>query len=347
VPEGRILERPGEADRVGEAIRGQLLERLPDRGVHVDGDRPADRGRRDGAALQDLAEHRLRGASHVRRIAREQLEEHRTERVDVARRSDDLIAGRLLGAHVVGRADAQPRLGQARPARRSHRERDAEVPHDRLPRLDQDVRGLDVAVDHAVLVRVFERARHRHREAYRLVHGQLLLAVQAIPERLAFHERHHVEEEAGGLAGVVQRQDVRVLEVGGGLDLGQEALAADDGRELGLEHLYRDLPVVPQVSREIDLGHATFAELPLDVIATGQGRVQPLDRDRVHFGGFSWGVVGARMERRPEHHTAGSSQALRRRALGRRLPARWNLRSLLMQAPCNLATSDRCLHSRL
>ena len=69
---------------------------------------------------------------------------------------------------------------------------------------------------------------------HRLVHGELRLAVQPVAQRLALHERHHVEEEPVGLAGVEERQDVRVLELRRGRDLLHEALGAEDGGQLGL-----------------------------------------------------------------------------------------------------------------
>ena len=53
-----------------------------------------------------------------------------------------------------------------------------------------------------------------------------------------------------------------MLEIGGDLDLGEEAFGADDGAEFGLEDLDGDLAVVLEVVREVDRGHAARAELP-------------------------------------------------------------------------------------
>ena len=75
-------------------------------------------------------------------------------------------------------------------------ERDAEVGHHRLPLVEQDVLGLDVAVDHALAMRVIERARDLAREPHRVVDRQLLLAVQPIAQRVALHEGHHMEHRA-------------------------------------------------------------------------------------------------------------------------------------------------------
>ena len=47
-----------------------------------------------------------------------------------------------------------------------------------------------------------------------------------------------------------------MLEPGGEPDLALEALGAERGGELGVEHLERDRPVVPEVAGEVDRGHA-------------------------------------------------------------------------------------------
>ena len=58
---------------------------------------------------------------------------------------------------------------------------------------------------------------------------QLLLPVQVVPKRLALDVGHDVVEEAAGFPGVVQRQDVRVVQRGRDLDLAQEPLRAQGG----------------------------------------------------------------------------------------------------------------------
>ena len=63
-----------------------------------------------------------------------------------------------------------------------------------------------------------------------------------------------------------------MLQVGGGLDLAQEPLGADDGGQLGPQHLERHLAVVLQVLGQVHRGHAARAELPLDAVAVGERR---------------------------------------------------------------------------
>ncbi len=99
--------------------------------------------------------------------------------------------------------------------------------------MQQDVLGLDVPVDDAVAVGIVERARDLGGDPDRVVDRQLLLPDKPVAQRFAFDERHRIEEKAVGFARVEQRQDVRVLEVGGGSDLAQEPLGADHGGQLG------------------------------------------------------------------------------------------------------------------
>jgi hypothetical protein len=110
----------------------------------------------------------------------------------------------------------------------------------------------------------------------RLFNAELLLALQHLSQRLALDVGHDVVEERVGLARIVQRQDVGMLQVGGDLDLGQEALGPDHGRQLGLEHLQRHLALVLHVLRQEDSGHPALAELALDDVAVGQGDLQLL-----------------------------------------------------------------------
>ncbi len=63
-----------------------------------------------------------------------------------------------------------------------------------------------------------------------------------------------------------------MLEIGRDLDLGQEALAAEDGGELGVQDLDGDLAAVLEVFGEVDGGHATLAQLAPHAVPVGDGR---------------------------------------------------------------------------
>jgi hypothetical protein len=64
---------------------------------------------------------------------------------------------------------------------------------------------------------------------------------------------------------------VGVIEPGGELDLAQEALGPQGRGQLRPQHLDRDRAVMLLVLGEIDRGHPTAADLPLDRVAVGEG----------------------------------------------------------------------------
>ena len=137
--------------------------------------------------------------------------------------------------------------------------------------MQQDVFWLDVPVDHVVAMRVVERGRHLGRDSDGVRHRELLLAGEPVAHCLALDVGHDIEQKAVGLATVEEWQDMRMLQVGGGLDFAQEPLGADDGGELRPQHLDRHLPVMPQVLGEVDRSHPPLAEFVEEAVAVGQG----------------------------------------------------------------------------
>ena len=123
-------------------------------------------------------------------------------------------------------------------------------------------------------VRERERVGDLDQDADRLVHRELALRERGGRGGSPVHVGHDVVEEAVGLAGVEQRQDVRVLQPGGDADLAGEALGAEGRGELGAEHLDGDLAVVLQVVGEVDGGHAALAELALDPVGGAEGTLK-------------------------------------------------------------------------
>ena len=236
----------------------------------------------------------------MRRIACQHLVEHAADGVDVGARGDLLLGGRLLGAHVVRRAEAEAGLGHAAAGRCAHGERDAEVGDHRAAVVEQDVLGLDVAVDDAVAVRVVQGVGDIAGDADGLVHTELRLAVELVADRLALDVRHYIVEEAVGGARVEEGEDVRVLKACRGLDLLDKALGAEDGGELGLQELEGDLAVVLEVVGEEDGGHAALAEVAVNAVAAGEGGVEtfglrghgPKMRVAVGYGEAAEPIVG-------------------------------------------------------
>ena len=85
-----------------------------------------------------------------------------------------------------GVPDAHAGLRQA-VAAGGQRARDAEIGDHRVPAAQENVVRLDVAVDHAVAMRVVERVGHLARDGQRVGDGQLALAIE--PRRAATRPR--------------------------------------------------------------------------------------------------------------------------------------------------------------
>src|ERR1700682_2224778 len=120
-------------------------------------------------------------------------------------------------------------------------EGDAEICNHRLPVVQENVLGLEIAMDYAMPVRVVQRRRDRRCNVYGFFDGKLLLSRQLGAQGFAVDIRHDVIQQPLCFTAVEQGQQVRVLKVGGYLDLREEPLAADHGAELWIEKLQRDL----------------------------------------------------------------------------------------------------------
>ena len=105
-------------------------------------------------------------------------------------RTDLVLVGDLLGTHEPRRAQDVTRSGEAVVSRRPESQRDPEIRDRRLAVLEEDVAGLDVAVDHASPMRVVEGLGHPRRDAHRVLDGKLALALHSLAEGLPLHEGH-------------------------------------------------------------------------------------------------------------------------------------------------------------
>ena len=160
------------------------------------------------------------GAQHVRiarQAAGEQFVEHHAQAEDIAARVRRRGIG-LLGGHVLGRAHecALHGAGARVAERRIGHARDTEVDDARADGTvvvgDQDVGGLQVAVDHAAAVRVLHGVADAHHELDARPHRERARAHE-IRHRQARHVRHGEPRTAvGALAGVEHAGDARMVE---------------------------------------------------------------------------------------------------------------------------------------
>ena len=114
-------------------------------------------------------------------------------------------------------------------------------------------------MDDALFVCRVQGIGHSCRDAEGFVDRELPLTVEPVSKSLALDVRHDVVQETVRLPRVVKRQDVRMLEVGRRLDLGQEAVGTDDRSQLRPQDLERDLTFVPEVPCRLRSVHARSA----------------------------------------------------------------------------------------
>ena len=136
------------------------------------------------------------------------------ERVEVSARSR-LLAPRLLGREVGRRAEHRPDLRDARLVGGAG---DAEIGElDHLGVGDEQIPGLDVAVDDPVAVGVVEAAARLGDDLHRLVHLEPTPVPQQLRARVPGHMLHHDEVLVLGLveAEVEDLDDVGMHQPGG------------------------------------------------------------------------------------------------------------------------------------
>jgi len=258
------------------AVIGALGERLHRDGVHIGRDLGIELTRRDRHLPDVLVRHADRGIAEERRASGQQLVEQAAGRIEVGARVD-LLAPGLLGRQVLGGAD---HCGRLRHRRRGVGDRsgDPEVHHLDLAGIGQHhIGGLDVAVHDVVLVRVAQRVQHPNlvlEGALRLDRAALAQQVaQGVPLDQFHHDVGHRDAggRVGSLPGVVDADDVRVVQAGSCLRLPLEAhLEGAVGGQIDAQPFDRDLAIQPQIAGSPDLGHAAASDDRLELVTASQ-----------------------------------------------------------------------------
>ena len=138
---------------------------------------------------------------------------------------------------------------------------------------DQDVGGLDVAVDDPLLVGVLDRLADADEQLQPLGGGELV-PVAVVGDGDAVDQLHDEVGPAGvGGAGVEHLGDVRVVHQGQGLSLGLEAGDHLVGIHTGLDDLQgHSSPDGTLLLGHVDDAHAPFADLSQELVGADAAR---------------------------------------------------------------------------
>ena len=255
-----LVERLQQFFRRLEAVVQRFRERAVDERLPC----AVRRGQTRQRVLHVRDRHRERVRAGVRQFAHEHFVGDHADAVEIGT-AVELLPARLFRAHVARRSERAPGIRHAMAL--VARERDAEVGQQRpVGLVEQDVLGLHVAMHDVLRVRVGERLRDRAHDARDLGRLRAQVAMREVAVRQVRHRV--VQQTAARAPDLVDRDDVRMIQARDGARLALEAFGQLlRHRVLVREHLQRHLALQRQLDREVDLGHAAFAETAHDAVA--------------------------------------------------------------------------------
>ena len=159
-------------------------------------------------------------------------------------------------------------------------QRNPEIGDQGLIALEQDVFRLDITMKDALPVGVLERADDLRGEPDRLPDRELPLPTQPASQRLALDEGHDVEQHTPGGAGIEQRKDMGVLEIGGHPDFFEESLGADHGHQFRPEDLDGHRAVMPKVAGQEHQRHPALGQLALHQVSIAECQAELIEHRR-------------------------------------------------------------------
>ena len=209
------------------------------------------------------------GVGGERHVPGDRLDQDERQRIDVALARGRLAIGLLWRGIARGPEHRTRRLG---PRRLGQGARHPEVGDAQASVLEaeQEVGGLDVAVDEALAMGEIESAGGTEADLHRLGHGEAPTEVEHRAETATVHV---LGDEVGPavITRVEELDDVRVVELRSGLGLGTEA--PQEGlvvRQGGVQHLDRDEAREADVVGEEDLSRRTGADGRFEPVARTQ-----------------------------------------------------------------------------
>jgi hypothetical protein len=263
----------------GKALVGLLRHRASHDRFDTLGHAHAERRERRRVVEQDLRDQRVVAVRDEGRTPREQLKEHRAERIHVGAAVDVDRAAYLLGRHEVRRPDRIATTCEREAGLSEiidgHHLRDAEVEQLHLRRAprharEEDVLRLEIAMHDTGRVRRLDAGEHLSEEIERRVHLERSVARERRRERLAVEELHH-DVRVRRWRGVEHVDHVRMADATARERFLHEALAGIGvARDVVAQHLDGDAATGAVVPRLEDRAHAADAERAHDLEVRAQ-----------------------------------------------------------------------------
>jgi hypothetical protein len=194
------LQRIGKFGGSAEPVGGDLLQCTINGGGDIRGHGGPKVANGDGRRRHHLRHDRLRRFAGEWRLTGQHLVEHRAQGEDVGPPGYVLLTHRLLGTHVLRSPDTHAAFGNPDATAPFEHQRNPEVGHQRPILVQEDIRRFHVPMHEAMTMCVVECTRDVACDADRIGHRQLCFAIEAIAQRLALDERHHVVRDAVRLA---------------------------------------------------------------------------------------------------------------------------------------------------
>jgi hypothetical protein len=141
------------------------------------------------------------------------------------------------------------------------------VSHQGVTLAHENILGLDVPMNDAVAMSVAQRISDFPGDLQSTLNKQLLLAIQPFAQRFSFHQGHRVPQLPCRFAGVVNGEDMGMLEPGSQPNLPLKSFGSERRSQLGMQNLQCDWAIMAEVVSQVHSGHTTPPKLTLNAVA--------------------------------------------------------------------------------
>ena len=248
------------------AILGLLFEQLVDRSCQPFGDLGIQLAQWPLLHFGDLPQNGECRVSRKRRLTGAHLVQDGTKAEQI-RTKIGLFTQCLFRCHVKRGPAHESGPGQFHIVRHASQAEVGQL-HAIVGGFQQNVSGLDVAMNQSLRMSRHQAVRGLHRDAHDFVQRQFLVSSQTLFERLAGDQLHHQIGQAfiGGFLDLIDSDDVFVSDRGGRSSLAAESLSRQFiVGQIRVQHLQSDVPLKLRVKRFQNNSHPPTTEDSHDI----------------------------------------------------------------------------------